>query len=258
MDPSEREQDDLLNSTEWTSFCNAIADDVQMLAALHDRELDDQLLSGLRSIGFPRNLALIPGQPTGRESVQVVEHAIAMLPNPLDDASRDALASCYAGIYLNNVYRASPFESAWTDDGGLLYQQSMFELRKIYADCGLRATNWRLRSEDHLVMQLQYIAYFVRGSHDRAQWCSFAQTLDEHLLYWLEDFAYAIAQRCEEPFYAGLAMLTLAWCDAFRDVLTEALHMPRPSKAELDARWRKNAEPEAVPIAFHPGMGPAV
>jgi TorA maturation chaperone TorD len=46
--------------------------------------------------------------------------------------------------------------------------------------------------------------------------------MDEHLLRWLPDFAGRLAQRAELPFYAALAQLTLAWCNALHRLLKQA------------------------------------
>jgi len=239
-------------------FRCAVADDAEMLAALHDCELGDLLLAALREAGFPHNLGLLPTGGAGSQALEIMTEALAGLPRVLDAATRDALGADYAGIYLNNSYRASPFESAWTDADGLLYQQSMFELREIYAEAGLQAVDWRMRAEDHLVTQLLYLAAQARKIESVDQWRRLAVILDEHLLYWVGDFCNRVWARCEQPFYAGLAALTLAWCESLREMIAAAFDAPRPSLDEMAARWRKAAPAEQVAMVYHPGAGPTL
>ena len=128
----------------------ALAEDAEMLAALHDRELTAEMLAALREVRFPDNLGLLPGDAPMREAwrlmAQAVEEAAA--------ASLDDLAADYASIYLTGAYGASPSESVWTDDDHLACQDAMFALRRIYAEAGLAAADWRRRPDDHLVLQL--------------------------------------------------------------------------------------------------------
>ena len=229
-----------------------------MIAALHDRELDDRLLAAVREVGFPDSLGLLPMGEAGAQALEILREAIAGLPPTLDSATRDALAADYAGIYLTNSYRAHPCESAWTDEDGLLYQQSMFELRRIYAEAGLHAVDWRLRPEDHFVTQLLFLAARARRIESVEQWRQLARILDEHLLYWIGDFCSRVWARCEQPFYAGLAALTLAWCESLREAVATSFDAPRPSREAVAARWRKSAPAEETAMLYYPGVGPTL
>lgn len=239
-------------------FGAAVADDAEMLAALHDRELDEALLKAIRAYGFPDNLGLLPDGESGEQAMALMSSAVNALPDKLDSTTYDALAADYAGIYLNNSYRASPFESAWTDEDGLLCQRSMFELRQIYAKAGMRVNDWRMRSEDHLVSQLLFLAVRARKIRTEEEWRELGKTLDEHLLFWLEDFCTRVWSRCDQPFYAGLAALTVAWCESMRKALADALDTPRMSRDEVTEKWRRESRVEAVPLVYYPGAGPTI
>jgi TorA maturation chaperone TorD len=134
----------------------------------------------------------------------------------------------------------------------------MFQLREVYRAAGLGAADWRRRSDDHFVLQLAYISHALRGAKAVDDWRGIAQVMDEHLLRWLPEFAARIASRCDTAFYAGLAVLTVAWCEEFRDLVAMKLGEPRPSCEEIELRL--NPKPQAVPIPIHfvPSIGPAV
>lgn len=229
----------------------ALAEDAEMLAALHDRELQEDTLAALRESGFPACLGLLPRGERSQEAWQLMAAALA----ETDAAMIDALAADYASIYLTGAYGASPCESVWTDLDHLACQDAMFALRDIYAATGLAAEDWRRRPDDHLVLQLLYLAQALRRADGADALRKLAAMMDEHLLRWLPDFAERVACRCETPFYAVLARLTFVWCEQFRDVLADHLDEPRPERRDIEA-CVKLQQVEAVPLAYVPGASP--
>jgi TorA maturation chaperone TorD len=204
------------------AVAEAITDDAEALAALHDRELTQQMLHALKQTGFPAGLGLLPTTDATRAAWQAMAAAIADLPDPPTPKDMDELASEYAAIYLTGAYGASPCESAWTDDEHLNCQAAMFEWREIHAAAGLTATDWRQRPDDHLVLQLLYVAHAAREAATDADRCRLAQVFDDHLLRWLPAFAARVAACSSSPFYASLAVLTAAWAEAARSLISHA------------------------------------
>jgi TorA maturation chaperone TorD len=236
----------------------AIAEDAEALAALHDRELTFALADLLRESGFPNSLGLIPTTEAALAAWQTMAEGVSLLPTNADDQRAwDDLAAEYAAIYLTGAYGASPYESVWTDDDRLTCQGAMFELREIYHQAGLMAANWRQRPDDHLVLQLLYIAHAARHAASVEDWRALATMLDEHLLRWVGQFAARITERSSSLFYVGLANLTVAWLETVRDLLAHALQEPRPLPAEIEERLlaRRKSEIEPQPVSFFPGVG---
>lgn len=245
-----------MNATGWSELVAALAEDAASLAALHDRELTPALVAALKEVGFPANLGLLPATPAAQDAWALMDAAVAALPAAPDASEMDDLAAEYAAVYLTGAYGASPCESVWLDDDHLICQGPMFALRERYAAKGLAAENWRLRPDDHLVVQLSYIAHALRSGQTDDDWRALAEMLDMHLLRWLPDFAGRVAGRAALAFYAGLAAVTATWCDALRDILATRLDEPRPTPEEIAARGTRPREPEPVPVAFVPGTGP--
>jgi TorA maturation chaperone TorD len=234
-----------------------IAEDAESLAALHDRELTTDLIAALHDAKFPDCLGLLPASREVAIAWRAMRDELARLPATPDTDVMDDLAAEYAAIYLTGAYGVSPCESFWTDDDHLVCQTSMFQLRDIYAAAGLAATDWRQRPDDHLVLQLLYIAHAARMATSRADWRVLAQMLDEHPLRWINDFAARVATRSRSRFYAELAVLTATWLDTFRDLIARHLGEPRPSRTEIEERLRPVVEPVEQPVAFMPGCGPS-
>ena len=234
-------------------LAGALAEDAEMLAALHDRELTRETLVALRESGYPANLGLLPSGEAMQEAWRLMALAVEEASQtPLDD-----LAADYAAIYLTGAYGASPCESVWTDDDHLACQAAMFALRQIYAEAGLAAADWRRRSDDHLVLQLLYLAHALRRSNHADAVRKLAKTMDEHLLRWLPDFAERVAGRCATPFYAVLQRLTFLWCERLRDLLAEGLCEARPTREEIDVRLQPKRRTEAQPLSYMPGAAPS-
>lgn len=246
----------------------ALADDLDGLVRLHDRELDGAALAALKAAAFPAGLALPPVGEAAELAYRGMAAAVAELP-PVAGAgditvaagaaalttALDALAADFAAIYLTGAAGASPYESVWVTEEHLACQQPMFELRQIYAAAGLQVDDWRKRYDDHLVLQLQYLVRQLRAGAD---WASLAGFLDEHLGYWFPDFARRVSERASTAFYGALAELSYVWLERFRDLLADIADLPRPPREVIAARIRAKLGLEAsqlAPVKFMPGVG---
>lgn len=240
-------------------LADAIAEDAESLAALHDRELTPDMVEALREARFPACLGLMPRTAHAIAAWQAMSDAVTALPEELDTATLDDLAAEYAAIYLTGAYGTSPLESVWTDDDRLTCQAAMFQWRDIHAAAGLATRDWRQRPDDHLVLQLLYLVHAARTATKGEDWRAIARILDEHTLRWLPDFAARVASRSANTFYTGLAMLTATWLDMLRDLIATRLGEARPSREEIEARLRPPpARIEELPITFVPGAhGPS-
>jgi TorA maturation chaperone TorD len=241
-------------------FRSAAADDLRLLAALHDRELDAERLMALWQDGYEDFLGLrLVGEP-GRRAMALLREGLTDIPVALDAESLDRLAADYADIYLTYGLRASPYESVWLDEESLVMQASMFDVRAWYGRHGLAVPDWRDRSDDHLVHQLQFLAHLLAPDEgEGADLAEVARFLDDHLLLWIDRFAERVAARCQTRFYAGLALLTAAWLDAMRELLVDLAQVQRLTAEEIQAgqRPRRVLSVEVPPpSAFVPGSGP--
>lgn len=231
----------------------ALAEDLEQLIRLHDRELDAETLAALVQADFPGGLALLPDGDAWPAACANMAAALAA------GETLDNLAADYAAIYLNNSLSASPYESVWLDDDHLACQHAMFELREIYAAAGFQVADWRRRYDDHLVLQLQYLSHLLRNPAVRPE--MMALFVDEHLGYWLPDFARRVALHCATSFYAALAELTYLWLVGFRHLISQINGLPLPDRQATGERiQRKRAldKAEVAPIRFMPGgQGPS-
>jgi TorA maturation chaperone TorD len=237
-------------------FREGVALDLMTLAQLHDRELDEKTVCLLQQDCFPELLRFRLESTEGTEAIGIMAAVIQQLH--MDSAQSDDLAADFAAIYLTHGIGASPCESVWIDEESLAMQQPMFEVREAYAEYGYKVPDWRQRTDDHLVFQLQFVAQLLER-HDSQSLRDAAHFLDRHLLRWMPDFANRVAQRAATPFYAILAMLTLHYLDETRDVLALLLDTPRPTAEAVEQLCKAPTEEVALPMPsrYVPGSTPS-
>ncbi len=239
-------------------FRDRVARDLLTLALLHDRELDRERILALWEVGYSDLLGLRLVSESGSEALALFQRGLTEIPGHVDQQSLDALAVDYADIYLNNRLRASPCESVWLDDDHLAMQQPMFQIRKYYRQYGLSVPDWRRRSDDHLVHQLEFVAFLIGDESPDGGLDTAARFLDEHLLLWIGEFAQRVSDGCDTRFYAGLAALTAAYLEELRDLLAALSGEPRPSEEQIAERMKPDpAVTTAQPEAYMPGITPS-
>lgn len=214
-----------------------VAEDLLAIASLHNRELDRELVVSLWQSCYEDFLGLRMQGERAAHALALFREGLTDLPTELCQSTLDRLAADYADIYLTYGLRASPCESVWLDEDSLTLQEPMFRVRQWYKRAGLGVEDWRMRSDDHLVVELHFLAHLL-GDESDASLETAARFMDEHLLRWVDLFAERVAARCETRFYAGLALLTAAYLEELRDLLADLLESPRPSREEIDARVR--------------------
>jgi TorA maturation chaperone TorD len=241
----------MLNS----EIASVFAEDVSTLAILQDRELSPAVLAGLKDLKFPNNLGLLPTDDMSQKAFMMMQEVVASFPTVPDTAFLDNLAADFAAIYLTGALGASPYESYWLSDDHLICQDAMFDIRALYAAAGLVMPDWRIRPDDHLVFQLQFLAHLLTKADKDDDWRSLATFLDYHLLRWLSDFASRVVSRCDTPFYAALALLTDVWCQQLRGLIEQYLGEERLTSEKIEEilSSQRIVEVKEVPIRFIPG-----
>ena len=232
------------------SFCEAVSEDLELLAALHDRELDALAIQQLKDLEFPLGLGLALHNEASAAALRQMETAMAGLIDEKNPSLLDDLAVDFADIYITYRVRAAPTESVWLDKDHLVRQQPMFQVREVYRKRGLKIVDEQMRPDDHIVTELRFLAHLFGQCGDAEALREAAAFLDQHLLRWIGLFSETVAARCRTNFYAALAVLTAAYCDELRDVLAQWLDEPRPALEQDAAKGDEDATPE-VPLPIN-------
>ena len=246
------------NSEALITLSHAIGDDLALLSALQATELEAQTLKELKNLGFPGGLGLNLRSEKADSILNHLHSIVKNWPDEPDSACLDDLAADFAAIYLNGQFGASPHESYWLDEDHLVMQKPMFEVRELYQAHGMEVENWRSRADDHIVIELNFLAEIIKAGKQQDNLNVAATFLDEHLLRWVDQFAGRVASHSESDFYIGLTLLTAVYCDELRDLLAEILGEPRPDPAEIETKMREKQK-ESIKVAppqFGPESGP--
>lgn len=243
------------DKTDIAPFVEAAAADLKLFAILHDREPSGQIIEALHRCRFQEQLSLLLHCSEGKTALCAFDNAIARLPHPIDNATLDDLAAEYACVYLRFKYRASPTESVWFDDDGLERQTPMFQVRSWYHRHNLTSRDWANRPDDHVVLQLEFLAHLLNSASSATELPDVARFMDEHVLRWIKLFAEQLKSAGAAAYFTTLAAVTAAYLEELRDHLEELTGIPRPVVED-------GAKPTEIPAGnaeeqpYSPGVGP--
>ena len=210
-------------SEEVKSTLSEAAENLHLLVRFHDRELDAGFLHELRQFAVGDWFQA----SASHEAAVELDKALAQLPTTVDEAALDLLASEFADIYLCHSYRIAPTGSVWLTEESLERREPMFEVREFYRKYSIQVPNWRMRPDDHIVHELQFLAHLCELASDEAIKDA-ACFLDLHMLNWIPDFAHAIEERARQAVHVASAKLTAAVLEELRDQLETLTGIARP------------------------------
>lgn len=235
-------------------YAEAVADDLSLLAGLHDKEPTREVVAAARAAPIADQLGVTLLTDDGRGAMLAFERMLALLPDAIDDDTLNALAAGYTDVYLRYGYRASPTESVWLTEDGLERQAPMFRCRDWYRRNNLIVTDWASRPDDHIVLQLQFVSHLMRSARSPADLAEAARFLDEHLLLWIAKFAEQLVRTEAPEWYSALAVLTACYLDEIRDHLADISGRARPAAPQTAA---KDSSLEATEAPYMPGVAPS-
>jgi len=221
------------------SLLAPIADDLRLLIRFHDRELDADFIDGTRAGKFASLLSVSLESTIGRQAIDVIDTVLKSLPMPLNKTALDDLAAEYANIYLCHNYRIAPTGSVWLTEEKLERQEPMFDARSWYEKYGVKAPDWRIRSDDHLVHEIQFLATLCEMNTEQSI-IDAVGFLDQCMLSWIPDFANAVSERAVQELYIASAVLTAAYLEELRDLLEVITGISRPIEEVVEPHEYKD------------------
>lgn len=111
----------------------------------------------------------------------------------------------------------TPWESVYYNDERLLFQSSTVDVRHWYARYGLEPVKGRREPEDHIGLELAFVAHLARrallaleaGNDENFQDLLSAERAfcEKHLMVWAPLWCDQMVEYARTPFYRGLALV---------------------------------------------------
>jgi TorA maturation chaperone TorD len=239
----------------FQAFKAAVAGDLELLAGLHDREPTAAVVAAVQSCPIDRQLGLTLLSEPGKAAAAAFDLTAGALPNPPTEEALDDLAAGFADVYLRHTYRAAPAESVWQTEDGLERQAPMFEIREWYRRHDLVVADWASRPDDHLVLQLRFIAHTFSHAASPADLADTANFMDQHILCWIKKFAVRLVHGGAPDWYSAVALLTASYLDELRDHLAGLTGIARPVASQ--PKKVRARPPELEDRPYVPGVAPS-
>jgi len=239
MDTSKTNQETIENIEQVNS---ARAGFYRTLASLFYRELTASKIEELSGIDFS---AFDCGDELMNEGYALIAHE---LRRP-DGSTRQRLACDYAHTFLAagnyDDHMATPYESVFTSEDGLLMQEARDDVYRMYCaeHVGLPADNHE--PEDHLTFELEFMAVLADRMNEALADGNFGEAHrlaavsrdfhTRHLESWIDNLCDGIDRVAETRFYRGVSKITRGF-----------VHMDDETIEEIDELLAALAESKAV------------
>lgn len=149
--------------------------------------------------------------------------------------TRQALAVDYAHTFLAagnyESFAATPYESVFTSELGLLMQEARDEVYKCYCEEGIQPDESLRTPEDHLSFEFEFIACLLDRTNEalrRYDWdaaLAYAEKIAsfhrDHQLNWVDALCDAIIDVAETRFYRGVSKVTRGFVHMETDVIAD-------------------------------------
>lgn len=200
-----------------------------LLARLLASEVDADLLSGLVGMAFPEGT----GSPELDEGSRLMNGYLRETTSRQGDDVVTELAVDFCRLFVvrrrNEKDAAYPFESVYTSTEHTTMAGARDDVRAIYRAAGLEKDENLHIGDDHIALELEYMAEVARQTAEAARngeafdgrLALQATFLDSHLLNWVPRFSDAMVRHAQTDFYRGLARFLNGYLEDDRALLGE-------------------------------------
>lgn len=142
-----------------------------------------------------------------------------------DTGTRQELAVDYAHTFLAagnyESFAATPYESVFTSETGLLMQDARDEVYKMYCAEHVQPSESLHTPEDHVTFEFEFVATLLERTNDALRAGNIEGALryaltarefnEKHQLNWIDDLCDAVMDCAQTRFYRGLSKVTRGW-----------------------------------------------
>mgnify|MGYP004627517415 FL=1 len=214
----------------------------RMLAQLYFKELTAEQVKHLAGMDFS-------GMSGDDETIAEGYADIRRYLRHANGGTRQELACDYAHTFLAagnyETFAATPYESVFTSEMGLLMQEARDEVYKTFCSQHIPPDESLHLPEDHISFEFEFVATMLDRINDAildgafGHACELAQVVSDfhrdHQLNWIDDLCDSVDDVAQTRFYKGVGKVTRGFVHADTEVIAD----------EIDA-LRELAEPAAA------------
>ena len=195
------------------------------LARVTFAELDQQTLEQLHHSGMFEEFPLHWDSDAAAE----LRQGLQLMAKGLSLRDEQQLAADFSRLFLGYSLLCPPFESAYRNEEHLILCEETLEVRHFYQSYGFRQQEMLQLPDDHISLELEFLALMGQAAHKTAATASQAaerlrashQFLQEHVLAWAPEFAGDVFRNAETDFYRGVALFLRGFVQMDAELLTD-------------------------------------
>lgn len=175
------------------------------LSRLYLSPPDEDVLAQLRSPG------MIEAWPLATDGDAQTRAGLGLVTGSNDDA--EAVAADHRRLFVGpGRLLAAPYESVHVGEEKLLFDEATIRVREAYAAFGLAAPRLNREPDDHVGLELEFMATLARGAVDDPEQAgryltALAEFLTDHVGVWVPGFAMLVARQAQTDLWRGLGYL---------------------------------------------------
>lgn len=165
------------------------------------------------------DIPLGEGQPDVQAGLTLLQTWSASCRSGLSDPAFDDLRADYTRLFIGpGKVIAPPWESVYSNEERLTFQEQTLQVRAWYRRFGLEAERLHNEPDDHIGLELSFLAHLAQLAlaalerQDRPAVDELLKAqrrfLSEHLLRWTPAWCDQVAQHARTDFFRGIALLT--------------------------------------------------
>lgn len=155
-------------------------------------------------------------------------------PEVLSEHNVLMLGADFLALYVGpEKMKAGPYESMYRSQKKLLFQEHTLQVRDAYAREGYKAKNMQREPDDHMGLELDFMAKMSENAYDAARTAKYSAAkralksaksfLDEHILTWVDTYVDRSIKGADTDFYRGMAKVLRATVKLDGDLIEEML-----------------------------------
>ena len=211
------------------------------IASLYLKELD---AAGIENLAVSMDPGLALDDPTMEAGWKLIGDFLAKrdMGTRLELAVDFACSILAAGTYEERM--ATPYESVFTSESGLLMQEARDDVYRLMCEAHLGVKEELRTPEDHLSFECEFMAKLADRQAEAlgdGRWADAASALEtqaemhaNHLANWIDDYCDCLEKVCKTDFYRGVGEVTRGFVHLDGAFIADSLDAARELTGEQE------------------------